>query len=96
MLSPSELLACAHHSVTQHGEDASAIAAMRRDEHLGACDYRGGNHRAIIGRINLLLDPAVGLIPLAQRSKTTGSEFAMLLVAALRALSQSVRLPCRQ
>lgn len=53
LLSEWELWACAQHYVTQHGEDAGVIAAMRCDELLGACDYDGArNYQAIIERIH--------------------------------------------
>jgi len=63
MLSEWELWACAHRYVTEHGEDAGVIAAMRCDELLEARDYEGArNYQAIIERINRLLEPPSGLI----------------------------------
>ena len=57
MLSNWELWACANHYVTTHGLDAAVVAAMRCDELLDAQDYEGArNYRAIIDRINQLLD----------------------------------------
>ena len=61
LLSEWELWACAQHYVTQQGEDAAVIAAMRCDELLDACDYAGArNYQAIIERINRLLEPPSG------------------------------------
>ena len=61
LLSEWELWACAQHYVTQHGEDAAVIAAMRCDELFDACDYDGArNYQAIIERINRLLQPLPG------------------------------------
>jgi hypothetical protein len=63
MLSEWELWACANHYVTQHGEDAAVMAAMRCDELLDACDYEGArNYQAIIARINRLLEPPSGAL----------------------------------
>ena len=42
LLSEWELWACAQHYVTQHGEDAAVIAAMRCDELLKASDFERG------------------------------------------------------
>jgi hypothetical protein len=61
MLSDWELWACAQHYVTEHGEDAAVMVAMRCDELLDACDYDGArNFQAIIVRINRLLEPPSG------------------------------------
>jgi len=63
MLSEWELWASAQHYVSQHGEDAPVIAAMRCDELLDACDYEGARvYRAIIERIHRLLAPPTGLL----------------------------------
>ena len=61
LLSEWELWACANTYITQHGEDAAVIAAMRCDELLDACDYEGArNYQAIIVRINRLLERPSG------------------------------------
>ena len=61
LLSEWELWACAQYYVSQHGEDAGVIAAMRCDELFDACDYDGArNYQAIIERINRLLQPPPG------------------------------------
>ena len=61
LLSKWELWACAQHYVTEHGNDAAVIAAMRCDELLDAGDFEGAkNFHAIIRRINQLLEPADG------------------------------------
>lgn len=61
MLSEWELWACAQHYVTEHGEDAGVMAALRCDELLDACDYEGArNFQAIIERINRLLETPAG------------------------------------
>ena len=61
LLSEWELWACAQHYVTQHGQDAGVVAAMRCDELLDACDYDGArNYQAIIERINQLLERPSG------------------------------------
>jgi hypothetical protein len=58
VISDWELWACAHHYVTEHGEDAGVIAAMRCDELLDACDYEGARtYQAILVRIDQLLNP---------------------------------------
>jgi hypothetical protein len=58
-----ELWACANHYVTQHGEDAGVIAAMRCDELLDACDYEGARtYQAILVRINQLLEAPAGVV----------------------------------
>jgi hypothetical protein len=63
LLSEWELWACAQHYVTQHGEDAAVIAAMRCDELLKASDFEGArNFQAMIERINKLLGPPLGLL----------------------------------
>ena len=63
LLSEWELWACAQHYVTQHGEDAAVIAAMRCDELLNASDFKGArNFQAIIERINKLLAASSGLL----------------------------------
>ena len=63
LLSEWELWACAQHYVTQHGEDAAVIAAMRCDELLNASDFDGArNFQAIIERINKLLAASSGLL----------------------------------
>lgn len=60
-ISDWELWACAQHYVTEHGEDAPVIAAMRCDELLAECDHAGvRTYRAIIRRIHQLLEPASG------------------------------------
>ena len=61
LLSEWELWACAQHYVTQHGEDAAVIAAMRCDELLNASNFEGArNFHAIIERINKLLAASSG------------------------------------
>ena len=57
-----ELWAAAQHYVTEHGEDAGVIAALRCDELLDAGDHAGARtYRAIIRRINQLLEPATSV-----------------------------------
>lgn len=59
MLPQWELWACAHHYVTQHGQDAAVMAGMRCDELLKGGDYEDArNFHAIIRRINQLLERA--------------------------------------
>ena len=61
LLSEWELWASAQHYVTEHGEDAAIIAAMRCDELSAACDHDGArNFHAIVRRINQLLEPPTG------------------------------------
>nr|WP_166175731.1 hypothetical protein [Altererythrobacter segetis] len=61
MISNWELWACANHYITEHGEDAAVIAAMRCDELLDSGDHEGArNYQAIILRINQLLDRPPG------------------------------------
>ena len=63
MLTEWELWACANHYISEHGEDAPVIAAMRCDELREACDYEGArNYQAIIERINRLLKPPSSLL----------------------------------
>jgi hypothetical protein len=63
LLSSWELWACAQHYITEHGEDAAIIAAMRCDELFEAGDLAGvKNFHAIIRRINQLLEPAQGAL----------------------------------
>jgi hypothetical protein len=57
VITERELWACAQHYVSQHGQDAGVMAALRCDELLDACDYEGARvYQAIIERINRLLD----------------------------------------
>lgn len=63
MLREWELWACAQHYVSQHGEDAAVIAALRCDELFAAGDREGARtYRAIVGRINRLLEPPSGVV----------------------------------
>ncbi len=56
-----ELWACAQHYVTEHGEEAGVMAALRCDELAAADDEEGARtYRAIVTRINQLLEPASG------------------------------------
>ena len=58
MLTDWELWACANHYIAMHGDDAAVIAAMRCDELFAEGDLDGvRNYRAIVARINRLLDP---------------------------------------
>jgi hypothetical protein len=41
VISNRELWACAQHYVTEHGQDAGVVAALRCDELLDAGDYQG-------------------------------------------------------
>ena len=61
MLTNWELWACAQHYIKKHGEDAPIITALRADELLEAADHDGArNYRAIVRRINRLLEPPAG------------------------------------
>jgi hypothetical protein len=60
-ISEWELWACAQHYVSEHGEDAGVIAALRCDELAAAGDEDGARtYRAIIKRINQFVEPASG------------------------------------
>ena len=61
MLTNSELWTRANFYVSQHGENAALIAALRCDELLDAQDFEGArDHQAIIYRINRILDGLEG------------------------------------
>ena len=63
MITEWELWAGAQHYVTEHGDDATVIAAMRCDELSAAGDLEGARtYRAIVRRINQLLEPADGAL----------------------------------
>ena len=62
-ISEWELWACANHYVQKHDEDAPIIAAMRVDELFAQGDLAGAKTwRAIVRRINQLLEPVTGSV----------------------------------
>tara|TARA_R100001132_G_scaffold26457_1_gene28203 strand:+ start:443 stop:637 length:195 start_codon:yes stop_codon:yes gene_type:complete len=63
MVNECEMLACAQHYVTRHGEDAPIHAAMRADELMARGEMAGARtFTAIVGRIEELLAPPEGTI----------------------------------
>jgi protein-arginine kinase activator protein McsA len=61
MITDRELWGCANHYVSQHGDDAPIIAAMRADELLAQGDLDcSRTFQSIVRRIKLLLEGPTG------------------------------------